>query len=343
MKEEHAVVHIHVADCCAGFAVGAHVGKLKILPEGLSGICGADSARDVELLGNDVVPDAVYCIDISLVSGEGGDVGHSGIHVGGPYGMTHGFVLFKHGKMGLVIFVAVFSLSALVQEELGFVQVLLFTGCKVELGKGHFGNLVTGDHAGLSGTGAHFTYHAVCVLDCDVQEIALAGGLVMGDGALYHVAKVVELVAQFLVLDPAAVSGPLMGMLRIHGAGGVKVTVGFLGCGHYCQDAVYICLQFFVGVGLEHIGSAFYGFVDIGVVKGVSLHFVAKVYRGMHLFFGFHKVLIAALGLTFGEGEGDGHLTGSLETLAPEGVLLDFHAGKGHRVYGITGRRRCGF
>ena len=195
---------------------------------------------------------------------------------------------------------------------------------------------MAGHHAGLAGAGTHLTHHAVGIFDGDVQEIALAGGLVMGDGAFHHMAQVVELVAELLVLHPAAVAGPMMGMLGIHRSGGVQVTIGLLRRGHYRENAVDIGFQLLVRIGLEHIGSALDGLVNVGVVEGIAFHFEAQVHRGMHLLRRFHEILVAAFAFALGEGERNGDFTGSFQALAPEGILRQFYAGKGNRINGIS-------
>ena len=338
VQEEHPVIDIHVADGGAGLAVGAHVRKLVVLPEGFAAVRSPDAAGDVELLGHDVVPDPVDGVDIALVAGEGGHVGHAGIHVGGADGVSHGLALLQDREMRLVVLIPVLGLTALVQEELGLVQVFLLARGEIQLREGHFGDLVSRNHPGLAGGGAHFADHAVRIADGDVQEIALAGGLPVGDRALHHVAEVVQFVAELLILHPAAVARPLVRMFRIHGPGRVQVTVRLLRRGDDHEDAVDIGLQLLVRIGLEHVGGAFDGLIDVRVVEGIALDLVAEVHGGMHLLLRLHEVLVAAFALALGESQRDRHFPGGLEALSPEGIRRDLHAGEGNRVDGITAR-----
>ena len=241
--------------------------------------------------------------------------------------------------MRLVVRVVVARLSALVQEELRLVQVLLLARGEVQLREGHLGDLVAGDDAGLAGAGAHFTDHAVRVADGDVQEVALAGGLPVRHGRLHHMAQVIELVAQLLVVHPALVARPLVRMLGVHRPGRVQVAVRLLGLRHDGDDAVDIRLQFLVRIGLEHVGGAFDGLIDVRVVEGVPLHLQPQVHRGVQLPRGHLEVLVPALALALGERQRDGDLAGRLQALPPEGIRGHLHAREGDGVDGIAGGR----
>ena len=131
VQEEHPVIDIYVADGRAGLAVSAHVRELVISPEGLAAVRGPDAAGDVKLLGHDVVPDPVDGVDVALVPREGGDIGHAGVHVGGADGVAHGLALLQDRQVRLVVFIPILGLAALIQEELGLVQVLLLTGGEI--------------------------------------------------------------------------------------------------------------------------------------------------------------------------------------------------------------------
>ena len=101
MEEEESVVHIDIADGCAGLIVSAHVRQLIVGSEGFAVACGADATRDIELLRYDIVPDAVYGMDVSRVTGQRCHISHTGIHVCGTYGMADGFALFEDGYVTL--------------------------------------------------------------------------------------------------------------------------------------------------------------------------------------------------------------------------------------------------
>ena len=101
MKQEESVVHIHITNGGTGLAVCTHIGQFVILAEGLTVGGGTDTARDVELLRYDIVPDGVDGLDVVLVACEGGHVGHTGIHIGSTHGVAYGLVLLDDRLVGL--------------------------------------------------------------------------------------------------------------------------------------------------------------------------------------------------------------------------------------------------
>ena len=101
VKQEESVVHIDIADGGTSLTIGRHVGQFVVLAEGLTVGGGTDTARDVELLRYDIVPDGVDGLDVVLVASEGGHVGHTGIHIGSTHGVTYGLVLLDDRLVGL--------------------------------------------------------------------------------------------------------------------------------------------------------------------------------------------------------------------------------------------------
>lgn len=167
-------------------------------------------------------------MDIGRIAREGCHVGHAGIHVGGAYGVTHGFVLFGYGFVGLAVSISPGGMSALVEEELGLLQIFSVARGKVQACQCHFGNLMTGYTYQLAFVGPYGTTHTIGITDGNVQKVSFSGGLVVCHGAFDHVSQVVELMTQFFYLLPAVVAGPGVRMLGVHGAGSVEVTVRFL-------------------------------------------------------------------------------------------------------------------
>ena len=105
---------------------------------------------------------------------------------------------------------------------------------------------MSGDLDLLVGAGTYLTAYAVGVFDGDIQEVALACGLVVCDGTFDHVSEVVELVA-VLDLRPALRAGPSVRALGIARAGCIEVTVRLLCGGDQNQDTVYVSLEFSTG------------------------------------------------------------------------------------------------
>ena len=220
--------------------------------------------------------------------------------------MSHGLVLLEDSLVGLAVGVTDCGVTPLVEEELGLVEVLLLSGHGVEFREGHLGDLVSGNDACLSFTGSDFTHNAVGVADRYVEEVPLAGRLVVGDGSFDHVTEVVKFVTQDLFLGPPGVSRPFVGMEGIHCPCGIEVSVTFLCGGDDRENAVDVGLQFGVGVGLENVARALYRLVDVGVVEGEPSDFVSEIDGGMHLLGRFDEVFVASGFLAFGEGQGNG-------------------------------------
>ena len=216
-------------------------------------------------------------------------------------------------------------MPAFVQEKLGFIQIFLVSCRQVKPCQSHLGNLMSGYAHQLSFVRADFAAHAVGITDGDVQEVALPCGLVMCHGAFHHVAKVVELMAQFLHFLPTFSTCPFVGVAGIHRAGGVEVTVRLLRGGHKLQHAVDIRLQLLVGVSLQQITCPFDGLIHVRVVKRQASHFVFLAGMGR-----FDEVLITPGLLAFAESQRDCHFSARLEPLPPKPVG-HLHRSERHR------------
>ena len=266
VEQEQAVVDVDIADGGARLAVGAHVGQLVVLAEGLAARRGADAAGDVELLRDDVVPDAVDGLDVALVAGQRGHVGHAGIHVGGAHGVAHGLVLLGHGLVALRVLLLDGGLAAVVEQELGEVEVALLAGGQVEAGHRHLGYLVTRHDAHLAWVGPYLLAGHVGIAAGNVEELALARSLPVGHGALHHVAEVVEFVREVFLLHPAAVASPVVRVGGVLRACGVEVAVGLLCSADDVDDGVAVGLQALVRIGLQDVGGPLQRLVGVGVV-----------------------------------------------------------------------------
>ena len=249
--------------------------------------------------------------------------------------MADGLVLLHHRHVGLTVGVhALLPVSAHVDEELRFVEVLAVAGHGVELGEGHLGDLVAGHADLLVRPGPDLAAHAVGELDGDVQEIALPRGPVMGHGAFDQVPEVIELVA-VLDLHPALRTGPAVRMLGVARPRGVQVAVRLLGRCDDDQDAVDVGLQLRIRIGLQEVRSALDGLIDVRVVEGEPADAEAEVLVGVHLLRRFFEVAVASGLLALREGEGNGDFAGSLQPLAPERVR-DLHGREGDGAEGIV-------
>ena len=196
------MVHVNVSDSCTSLAVCRHVRKLIVLSECLTVAGCSDTTCDVELLCNDVVPDSVDSVDVALVSCKSGNVSHTSVHVSSTYCVSYSLILLENRLVSLAVLVCTGSVSTLVKEELGLVEILLLACNEVELCKSHLCDLVTRNAYNLSVALADLAAYAVSVLDGDVKEIALSCSLIVSDGTLYHVTEVIELVAEVLYKLP---------------------------------------------------------------------------------------------------------------------------------------------
>ena len=207
----------------------------------------------------------------------------------------------------------------------------------------------------LSLAAAYFADDAVGIGPCDVEEGLLSRSLIVGDGAFHHVAQVVELVREVLHLLPTVSTGPGVGMGGIHRARGVEIAVGLLGRFDDAEHGVHIVagrygalpalaalgvghgdLQLQVGEGLQQIGAALDGLIDVGVVEGVAPHLhLVRVFAG-ELFGGYFEVAVASRLLAFGEGQRHGDVARRCESLPPKRGGSDLHLCEGHGSDGIV-------
>ena len=343
MEQEQTVVDVDIADGGTRLAVGAHIGQLVVLAEGLARGRGTDAAGDVEFLGDDVAPDIVDGVDVGLVTRQGRHVGHARIHIGGTHGVTHGLVLLGDGLVALGILLLDGGLATVVEQELGKVEIALLAGGQVEARHGHLGYLVTGHDTQLSGTGADLAAGHIGIAAGNVEELTFAGSLPVGHGTLHHVAQVIQFVAQVLLLHPAAVAGPVVRIGRILRAGGIEVAVRLLRRGNDVDDRVAVGFEPLVRIGLQDVGGTLQGLVRVGIVERVAHAIDLKDLRGVfQVLGGMLEVLVTPLALAFRESQGNGGLATGFETLPPERAGRHLDSRKGYGRDGIAVLRPCG-
>ena len=154
--------------------------------------------------------------------------------------MTHGLALLDDGQVilhiaGIIVVAigaaAVVGAAALIQEELGKVEIARLAGDLVELDQPNLDFLVAGHIMAFAG--AKDGVNQVGVLDRDVQHRALARGAIVGDRRFIEMADVVQLVVD-AQMRPArfalAVGGQLIGGPIAFGdrAGRVEIAVRLL-------------------------------------------------------------------------------------------------------------------
>ena len=165
--------------------------------------------------------------------------------------MADGLVLLEDGLVVLHVLVGIIDgegiaggvalaaeiVAALVEKELGQVEVGPLAGHPVELGQPDLDLLVAGEAAPLVRSGAERAEEKRGVLLGDGQERALSRGLEMGDGRFVHMADVVELVADAEV-RPALGTGAGGRMGRVVGPGREEIAVRLLGLGDEGDEIV---------------------------------------------------------------------------------------------------------
>ena len=334
MEEEHALVEIDLCDGGTRFVVGRHVGQFIVGPESLSRVACPHTAREVILPAHDVVPYPVDGLDVGRVLGQSRHIGHAGIHVARPHGVSPSLPLLGHGLVALAVEVAYVCLASVVQKIFGLVEIAFVARDGVEAGQSHLRYLVSWHHGGLSLSGAHLTDDTVGIPFGYVEKLGAARGLIVGAGRVHHVAEVVELMTQHFHLLPSLEARPLVGFLGIDGASGVEIAVGFLGCPHHIEHAVDISLQPFVRIGLENIACPLDGLVDIGVVEGEAhefAHVIFLVGPGR-----LDEVVVSPFALALAESQRHRHFAGGLQPITPKGVGRNPHTGERHLGEGIA-------
>ena len=305
---------------------------------------GTYTARDVIFLGNDVVVDGIDSLQISLITRQGSHISHTGIHITGTNGVSPGFRLVNNGFVALRIDVLNRRLATIVQQELSLVQVFLLASQHIETSQSHLSNLMTRNHTSLSVLGTHLADDAIGITLGNVQELVRTCSLIMGTSGIHHVTQVIQLVAGMLLSGPTLMGCPSVRMFRIDGTGGIEVTVRLLGSSHDVEHGVDILLQLGIRIGLQHVRGTLDGLIDIRVVEreahelshiplGGAQSFVAWMLQsiGSHL-----EVLVTMSLLAFLESQGNGHLTGCTDAVAPESVRRYFHCCKRHLSNGIA-------
>ena len=251
--------------------------------------------------------------------------------------MTHGLVLLHDGLMALRILLLDLRLAAIVQQELGKVEIFLLARSQIETGHGHLGNLVTRHHTSLTGVRTYLLASHVGIATGNVEKLGAACSLPMRHGAFNHVAEVIELVAQVFLLHPTLVASPVVRVGRVLRTGGIEVAVGLLCRRDDVDDRVAVGLQLLVRIGLQDIGGTLDGLVGVGIVEGIAHAVDLEHLRGvLQVLGGILEVLVAPLALALRESQGDGHVATGLKALSPERAGRHLHCRERHGRDGIA-------
>ena len=279
----HTLAEHHQTDGRAAFAVHAVVRQVVIHGKALEQTGRADAARDIHTALRDIVPERLAGIAQGLVLLDIGQICHCAALVHGAdcvalhclllHG-THmrlgvgGIVVAQFGENDLVVRVihlaqqVVRRAAAAVNEEASRLQVALLARHAPELHERKLDLLMAGIARKLALAVAEGLADKVCKLRGNVEQAALAGGVIVGDGGLDEVARAVELVALGEVL-PAELG---MADREI----GVQVAVRLLGLPDDLDELIRLgdvlrfavicaisdCLEPFIGIRIAEDNAA---------------------------------------------------------------------------------------
>lgn len=137
------------------------------------------------------------------------------------------------------------------------------SGDAVELDKSKLDLLMAGVTAALSFAGTEHAANQIRESTGDVQEAALSGSLIVGDGGFNQVAAAVQLIALRKIF-PAS-----LGMLN--GNVGIQVAVGLLRTGDKIDDRIRERFKFFSRTVLDAEGSGLDPFIKVRILEDGSL------------------------------------------------------------------------
>ena len=194
----------------------------------------------------------------------GGYVGHSAEKVHGAYGVAFDFRKFRDGNCILVIafvkgrafLVNGFATAPFFKEPIGEVEVFLLSGDVGKLYESEFYFLMSGHPVPFPGT--EDPHHMVGHPYGDIEKLALAGCLVIGDGGFREMACAVHLM--HLRVRPPLVQAR-------EGVEGVYVAVFELGGSHLVNPLVAFRLECRIPVECQGVSHAFKGLVNIGIIE----------------------------------------------------------------------------
>jgi len=136
-----------------------------------------------------------------------------------------------------------------------------------QLHEAHLGDLVARPDRLLAG--AERAIEQCRTPERDVEQLAAARRLVVGDGGFVQVPGVVQLVTVDLFLGPPRRARPVVGMLGIDGARRVEVSVGLLRTTDGLDEASEVRLHLLVGTDAERVRRPLHDLVQVGVVERV--------------------------------------------------------------------------
>ena len=148
----------------ASFVVTA-IGKFVVVSVCLAVRARTATAGQMELLRDDVVPDASDGFKLAGIARKRGDISHGAIKIVRANGVTHGFTLFHHRQMVLAVLVA---LTTNVEKEFRECEPARIAGLAIQFHQADLDFLVSRRDPRFAI--AEIAMHQLGAFEADVQQ-----------------------------------------------------------------------------------------------------------------------------------------------------------------------------
>ena len=291
---KHLLREEHQTDGSAGLGVYGIVRQVVVDRKGFTHKCGADAARNVHAALCDALPQIAASREQRLILRFLCDVRHAGVKVHGTHGVAHGVLLLTHGQGALGVVgiqlrravpnvpaAVLFFFYKIVRGLTAHVYKVLRKLLILFVARGAPQTHQCELHLRVARAGARVFLHellvdAVCILRHDVEQLALAGDLIIRHGSLHHVACTVKLMCL------ADVRPRFVGTL--HGEIGIDIAVFVLGSAVEPNGLVHDLFKLRVFARCKRIGRRFDPLRDIAVLEHHAVEFVRLYVLAPQLF-----------------------------------------------------------
>ena len=144
------------------------------------------------------------------------------------------------------------TVASHVEEELCQFEIPLLAGCIIEFYQAHLYYLVAGIvNVEIGFVPSEIAIDKVCRLDCYIEELSLAGCLVVCYSCFVEVSHIVELMAEIVCADPSSPLAPGVNILfTVYRTVGVEVAVVLLGHTYFIYKGVDVGFELRIWIGL---------------------------------------------------------------------------------------------
>ena len=200
--QEHTVVEEHITHRSTSFVVSVKVWQIVCRAKALDTWNSTQTAVDMHLAINDIVPDRVQRRHQSSVAIHCHHISHTRVEVCSTNRVPHSLHLLTHWNMSLRIVTTLITLlTTNIDKLLRHLGVKLITCRIVHLHQCKLNLLVTWSvHHWLAAVVVRialeeYSVNMLCILLRYIQPLALAGSLVICNSTLIHMTHIIELVA----------------------------------------------------------------------------------------------------------------------------------------------------